>query len=65
MSQEVLDDILQLPLHEKLDLPPSEEEVLESLSSIRGNKSGGKNGVLPEMLKCCGDLMEYLLKLLN
>ena len=28
--------------------------------------SGGKNGVLPEVLKCCGEgLMEYLLKLFN
>ena len=28
VSQEVLDDVPQLPLREELDLPPSEEEVL-------------------------------------
>ena len=28
VPQEVLDDILQLPLLKELDLPPSEEEVL-------------------------------------
>ena len=66
VPQEVLDDIPQLPLRKELDLPPSKEEVLDALSSIKGNKSGGKNGILPEMLKCCGeDLMEYLLKLFN
>ena len=66
VSQEVLDNVMQLPLREELDLPPSEEEVLDSLNSISGNKSGGKNGVQSEMLKCCGGgLMEYLLKLFN
>ena len=66
VPQEVLGDIPQLPLREELDLPPSEEEVLESLNSISWNKSGGKNGVLPEMLKCCGEgLIEYLMKLFN
>ena len=62
VSEEVLDDVPQLPL----DLPPSEEEILEALNSFSGNKSGDKNGVLPEMLKCCGEgIMEYLLKLFN
>ena len=60
------DDVSQPPLREELDLPSSEEEVLEALNSISGNKSGGKNGVLSEMLKCYGeDLMKYLLKLFN
>ena len=54
VSQEVLNDVPQLPLREELDLPPSEEEVPEALNSISGNKSGGKNGAQPEMLKCCG-----------
>ena len=58
VSQEVLDDVSQLPLRE--------DGVLEALNSISGNKDGGKNRVLPEMLKCCGEgLMEYLLKLFN
>ena len=38
MCLEVLDDILQLPLREDVDLSPSEEEVLK-----KGNLSSGDN----------------------
>ena len=30
-----------------------EDEDYETLSSLKGNKAGGKNGVLPEMVKSC------------
>ena len=32
----------------------TEDEIYEALSSLKGNKAGGKNGVLPEMVKSCG-----------
>ena len=41
-SDHVLDDVGQYPIWGELDLPPSEEEVLDALSSIRGSKVGGK-----------------------
>ena len=28
--------------------------ILEVLGKIKGGKAAGKNGVLPEMSKCCG-----------
>ena len=43
---------------------PSEEEIFAAMSCLKGGKAGGKNGVLPEMLKHCGaNLLEYLVKL--
>ena len=38
---------------ESLGESPSEEEILEVLRKIKGGKAAGKNGVLPEMIKCC------------
>ena len=36
------------------------------MSSLKGGKAGGKNGVLPEMLKCCGaNLLERLVELFH
>ena len=42
---------------------PSEDEILAAMSYLKGGKAGGKNGVLPEMLKHCRtNLSEYLVK---
>ncbi len=41
--------------------PPTEDEICEALSSLKVNKAGGKNGILPEMVKSCvGELMDYI-----
>ena len=51
---------------EELGMPPSEDEILAAMSSLKGGKAGGKNGVLPELLKCCGaNLLEHLVKLFH
>ena len=34
--------------------PPTEEEILEGMSRLKGNRAGEKNNILPEMLKSCG-----------
>ena len=47
-TESVLDSVRQCPVRDELDIPPSEEEVLGALSAVRGNKAGGKNGILPE-----------------
>ena len=62
-TESVLDSVRQRPVRDELDLPPSEEEVLGALNAVRGNKARGKNGILPELVKCCGaNLLEYFLE---
>ena len=52
------------PIDESLDAPPSEDEVLEALERTKSGKAGGKNSVLPEMIKCCGaNLLDHLVEL--
>ena len=54
----------QCPVREELAQPPAEDEVMEALGKLKGNKAGGKTDILPEMLKCCGAvMMEYILDL--
>ena len=43
-----------LEVREELCVPPSDDEVLAAMSTLRSGKAGGKFGVLPDMLKCCG-----------
>ncbi len=65
-TESVLYSVRQCPVRDELDLPPSEEEVLGALDAVRGNKAGGKNGILPELVKCCGaNLSEYFLELFH
>jgi len=41
--------------------PPTLEEIWEALSSVNSGKAAGKNGLLPELLKCCDDgLIKYV-----
>ena len=55
-----------MTVREELSMPPSEDEILAAMSSLKVGKAGGKNGVLPEMLKCCGaNLLEHLVKLFH
>jgi len=45
-------------------VPLSEDEVLEALGKMKCGKAGGKNSVVPEMLKCCSlGLLEQLVEL--
>ena len=50
---DALDEVLNNPVDDSLDDWPSEDEVLEALMKMKCGKTGGKNGVLPELLKCC------------
>lgn len=44
--------------------PPTEHEIYEAVSRLKVNKSGGKNGILPEMVRCCvGEMMDYIVDL--
>ena len=37
----------------ELAVTPTEEEVMEAIVKLKGGKAGGRNGVLPEMVKSC------------
>ena len=52
--EDTVSSVQLMAVREELGMPPSEDEILAAMSSLKGGKAGGKNGVLPEMLKCCG-----------
>ena len=51
-------------MREELAQPLVEDELVEALDKLKGNKAGGKTGILQEMVKCHGVvMMEYILDL--
>ncbi len=63
-SEVTVSNVEQMAVWSDLALPPSEDEILAALGSLKSNRAGGKNGVLPEMLKVCGpNLLEQLVHL--
>ena len=43
-----------------MESPQTSEEIWEALSSVNSGRDAGKNGLLPELLKCCDvDLLKY------
>lgn len=49
-----------------LNKPISKEEVKQAIKYLKTGKSGGLDGVVPEMLKCGGeDVVDFLFKLFN
>ena len=64
--EDTVSSVQLMAVREELSMPPSEDEILAAMSSLKVGKAGGKNGVLPEMLKCCGaNLLEHLVKLFH
>ena len=51
----VVQSAQQRPVRADMVIPPTEDEVMRAL--LKGSKAGGKNGMLPEMLKSCGGLL--------
>ena len=47
-NDEVIDTLPLLPPHLHLDMPPTEEELMQALTKLKMRKAGGKSGV-------CGD----------
>ena len=54
--EETVSSVASMRVREELSEPPSEDEILVAMGTLKSGKAGGKNGMLPEMLKCCGDL---------
>jgi len=51
--------ILRWPMWRRLYLLPStEKEHLEAMETLRGQRAGRQNGILPEMVKYCADLFK-------
>ena len=65
-NMDTISSVQSMAVREDLGLPPSEDEILQALSALKGGKAGGKNGVLPEMFKVCGPtLLERLMQLFH
>ncbi len=41
-------------IHKELGVPPLDDEVLAAKMTSKSGKAGGKNGMLPEMMKFSG-----------
>ena len=54
----------QLSLRHELSEPPDRDEILRALGKLTLGRAGGMNGLLPDVLKCCGGpLLDYILTL--
>ena len=55
-----------MAVREEPGMPPSKDEIIDAMYSLKGGKAGGKNDVLPEMLKCCGaNPLQHLVQLFH
>ena len=52
------------PTRDVMSEPPNEEEVRDALKGLKSNKAGGKDGIIPEMVKHLGsNHLDYVLDL--
>ncbi len=45
-----MSSVTDMAVREELREPPSEDEILAAIGTLKSGKASGKNGVLPEML---------------
>ena len=63
-NQAALEGVERLPLRSGLAGPPDKDEILRALGRLAVGRAGGLNGLLPDVLKCCGGpLLDYILTL--
>ena len=63
---EVISAMPMLSPNLDLDLPPTEEELLQALSKLKKGKAGGKSGLLPELITFGGtDLWDRVLEVIK
>jgi len=61
-SMELVKTLPSSGVHSDLAGIPTLDEIRNALSLVAGNKAGGINGILPQMVKVCSDeLLMYLL----
>ena len=56
-NQTMIDNMQQYPLQSTLADPPCKGETLRALGRLSVSKAGGNNGLLPDLIKCCGGLL--------
>jgi len=49
-----IDGIKQMAIKREMCDPPTSEEVMTALSRIKPQKIAGSNGLLLDIVKCCG-----------
>ena len=54
----MIEAVRQRPLRSELDAPPTLEELEKALGALKCGKAGGKNGLLPELVKHVGTVFE-------
>ena len=65
-NDEVIDTLPLLPPHFDLDMPPTEEELMQALTKLKMRKAGGKSDVLPELIHHGGvDLWDRMLEVMQ
>ena len=63
-EERVIHSAQKHPVRKELAQPPVEGKIIDALGKLKGNKAGGKTGIMPEMLKYCrAAMMEYILDL--
>ena len=56
-QQELVDEVPSLDEITTLDVPPSQEELINAMTKLKQGKAGGKTGILPELLINGGPLL--------
>ena len=65
-NDEVIDTLPLLPPHLDLDMPPTDEELMQALTKLKMRRAGGKSGVLPELILHSGvDLWDEMLEVMQ
>ena len=65
-KDEVINTLPLPPPHLDLDMPPTEEELIQALTKLKMRKAGGKSGVLPELILHGGvDLWDRMLEVIQ
>ena len=62
----MIDTLPLLPPHLDLDMPSTEEELMQALNKLKMRKAGGKSGVLPELILHSGvDMWNRMLEVIQ
>ena len=65
-SEDVIETLHQQQVRDEMAEPPTEEEIDQAIGSLKRHKAGGKNGILPEIVKSCGpSVMDNILDLFH
>ena len=63
--ESAIESVHQYPVREDMSELPTEDEDFDALSSLKGGKAEGKNGILPEIATTCGvEMMDHIVHLL-